>query len=199
MTRKRNMCLVVILTLLFSSTLYASSWTSTKIVENATINIITKLAQSGNKVAWYGNDGEDDEVYCYNGTTMIQLTNNSTNDSTPAITGDYVAWWGYDSGTDTEVFMYDGSTVSQLTNNSLGENAVKASNGYIGWQELDSGVYSVKIYDGTTTVTVNNALLQSMSGNTFVWRQEYWTPQEMFMFPPVTIIELINIILQEIL
>lgn len=49
--------------------------------------------------------------------TIMQLTNNSTEDTNPAISGKNVVWQGWD-GHDYEVFLFDGQTTKQLTDNS---------------------------------------------------------------------------------
>ncbi len=170
--------LTLISVLLFSGASHAASWTVTKIAEDPYLYSPAGLSQSGNTVAWYGNDGEDYEVYYYDGTSIIQLTDNSTGDFSPSVSNGNVVWYGLASGEDNEIFLYDGSGVTQLTNNLVHDTLPKTSNGYIAWQEqVAFGAYNVKIYDGSNIVTVGSAFTHAMSDNTIAWREEYWTPQ----------------------
>jgi hypothetical protein len=86
-----------------------------------------------------GSDGSDDEIYLYNGSTTIQLTNNSTNDHEPQISANgYVVWQG-SVDTDDEIFLHDGTGTTQLTNNSYNDNNPKINNaGSVVW-DRDNG------------------------------------------------------------
>ena len=68
-------------------------------------------------MVWQGDDGDDCEIYLWDGVTTTQITNNSTNDGYPAISGSNVVWEGYD-GSDCEIYLWDGATTTQITNNS---------------------------------------------------------------------------------
>ena len=59
---------------------------------------------SGTNVVWEVYDGNDGEIFFYNGTTTTQLTNYSFYDYDPQISGANVVWWGED-GSDWEIFM----------------------------------------------------------------------------------------------
>jgi len=106
-------------------------------------------------VAWEGFDGNDSEIFLYDGTNTIQLTNNEYNDGTPQIDAGNVVWYGWD-GNDSEVFLYDGTTTIQLTNNEFydGEPQIDAGNVvWIGWDWNDSEVF---LYDGTNTIQLTD-------------------------------------------
>ncbi len=69
---------------------------------------------SGNKVVWYVDDSTGDrEIFFFDGTTVIQLTDNSIEDLDPVIDGDYIAWIA-----DNKVFFYDGSAITQVFDNN---------------------------------------------------------------------------------
>ncbi|MEW6382120.1 MAG: hypothetical protein AB1611_21300 [bacterium] len=84
---------------------------------------------------WRGYDGSDCEIYLYNGTGTIQLTNNSFDDEQPRINAQgYVVWYGHD-GHDNEIFLYNGSRTIQLTDNSSDDLTPNINNnGYVVWQ-----------------------------------------------------------------
>lgn len=53
---------------------------------------------------WYGTDGSDNEIFVYDGVTTQQLTDNSTNESVPQVSGEHVVWQSCD-GSDFEIFV----------------------------------------------------------------------------------------------
>ena len=61
----------------------------------------------GGKVTWQEYDGNDYEIYLYDGRNTIQLTDNADYDANPQIDGGKVTWEGSD-GNDLEIFLYDG-------------------------------------------------------------------------------------------
>ena len=76
----------------------------------------------GNKVVWHastGGPGTAPEIVQYDHSTGIgiEITQNTTTDMCPEISGSNVVWQGHD-GEDYEIFIYDGTTTTQLTNNS---------------------------------------------------------------------------------
>jgi hypothetical protein len=74
---------------------------------------------SGNNVVWSGYDGNDYEIYLYDGSSTIQLTdNNSHGRSNPKISGNNLVWAG-DDGTNSEISLYNGSSTIQLSDNNL--------------------------------------------------------------------------------
>ena len=50
---------------------------------------------------------------------ITQITDNSSDDEDPAISGSNVVWYDYD-GSDEEIYLWDGETetITQITNNS---------------------------------------------------------------------------------
>jgi beta propeller repeat protein len=60
----------------------------------------------GSNVVWRGYDGNDYEIFLYNGSRGIitQLTDNSFNDYGPQIYGSNIVWHGFD-GNDYEIIL----------------------------------------------------------------------------------------------
>ncbi len=60
---------------------------------------------SSGQVVWSGRDnGTDSEIFLYDGSTVTQITDNSTNDITPQIDASgVITWFGWD-GNDWEVY-----------------------------------------------------------------------------------------------
>ena len=89
---------------------------------------------SGNNVvwSWYDSDSNDHEIYFWNGSTTTQVTNNSTYDYEPQISGNNVVWYGYD-GNDHEIYFWNGSTTTQVTNNSTEDYEPQISGNNVVW------------------------------------------------------------------
>lgn len=69
-------------------------------------------------IVWETNDGNDPEIFLYNGSETIQLTNNDVGDFEPAVSGNNVAWSRND-GNDAEIIFYNGNETIQLTDNEV--------------------------------------------------------------------------------
>jgi hypothetical protein len=90
----------------------------------------------GGQVVWQGSeDGQDNEIFFYDGGTIIQLTDNETDDARPQIDGGQVVWIGYDHG--NEIFLYNGNTISQLTTNETGDWLPQIDSGQVVWSGPD--------------------------------------------------------------
>ena len=140
---------------------------------------------SGNNVVWVGNhahriytdDGSDNyslsnEIYFWNGSTTTQLTNNSTDDNTPKVSGNNVAWLGFD-GNDYEVYFWNGSTTTQVTNNSTDDRQLQLSGNNVVWSGYDGNDYEIYLWNGKKTIQItNNSTDDSapqISGDNIVW------------------------------
>jgi len=93
---------------------------------------------------WKAHDGNDYEVFSYDGTTVTQLTDNDYDEGSPSIDNGKVAWAGYD-GNDWELFVYDGTTTSQLTNNESDDVSPILSNDQIVWKAHDGNDYEIML------------------------------------------------------
>ncbi|MEA3295333.1 MAG: hypothetical protein U9P81_10290, partial [Euryarchaeota archaeon] len=71
---------------------------------------------NNNKVVWTANDGNDYEIYYWNGTLnskkepseIIKISNNSYRDNHPKINAGGVVWIGYENMT-SHIFYWDGT------------------------------------------------------------------------------------------
>ncbi|NEQ20539.1 MAG: hypothetical protein F6K28_15130 [Microcoleus sp. SIO2G3] len=96
---------------------------------------------SGNNVVWQGNRtieeyvidfGEDAEIFLYNGSHIIQLTNNSFYDPVPRISGNNIVWTG-GFNNDAEIFLYNGSNTTQITDNTQSDSGVQIFGNNVVW------------------------------------------------------------------
>ena len=76
---------------------------------------------SGNNVIWQEEVGDDTEIFLYNGSETIQLTDNDVEDDSVEIFENNIVW---ESGSDNqqEIFFYNGSETIQLTDNDVEDN-----------------------------------------------------------------------------
>lgn len=114
---------------------------------------------SGNNIVWQENDGNDLEIFFYDGSQTIQLTNNDTDDINHEISGSDIVWMGND-GNDNEIYLYDGTTIKQITNNDFNDQGTKISNGKVVWQIIHNSLYfsypDLYFYDGVNTVRLTD-------------------------------------------
>lgn len=119
------------------------------------------------QVAWSGTArGIRNEIWLYNGTETIQLTDNDDHDAWPQINNNgSVSWFRmYDRAPGIDVFMYNGVETKQLTAGTLagygGETQIN-DKGWVVWSG-GSGVdpygnYSeVYLYDGVNVIQLTN-------------------------------------------
>jgi hypothetical protein len=136
----------------------------------------------GERVVWSSFDGTDNEIFLLENNNIFQLTNNTTDDYFPKISGQNIVWLGTggtDGGTDTEVFFYNGSTTSQLTTNAIAESELRISGKNLVWlgkantNEAGINDSEVYFYNGSTvsqlTDNRDEELQPQISGNNAVW------------------------------
>jgi len=120
----------------------AATWSARQLTDNDYEDETPRV--SGSNVVWTGYDGNDREIYVYNGKTTRQLTDNDYDDGGPEVWGSNVVWMGKDR----EIFFYNGMTIRQLTDNTYSVlPQVYASN--VVWQGFDGNDWEVFLYDGT--------------------------------------------------
>jgi Ca2+-binding RTX toxin-like protein len=71
--------------------------------------IALDIAASGSLLAYSQWDGNDYEIFVWNGTTSHQITHNEYDDVYPSLEGNQLAWQGWD-GNDWEIFLATLST-----------------------------------------------------------------------------------------
>lgn len=89
---------------LAANSAYATTWTVTQLTNNPYTDHNAQI--DGSNVVWYGSDGNDNEIFLYDGESIMttQLTDNNYDDRTPQIDGPNVVWEGFD-GNDYEIFL----------------------------------------------------------------------------------------------
>jgi hypothetical protein len=200
---KQMVIVLLILVGVISNTVSAQEpcWNITQLTEN----IPVAWPQIwGDKVVWSGDDGNDWEIFLYNGTETIQLTNNDVDDQRPHIWGDHVVWTG-DDGNDTEIFLYNGTETIQLTDNDVDDGSSGTGLGvdsglriwgdHVVWQGDDGNDEEIFLYNGTETIQLtDNELIDKgpqIWGDQVVWQGGPTNnDQAVFLFNATEIIQL---------
>jgi hypothetical protein len=101
-----------------------------KVANNTSDEAFPTINDKG-QLAWTGNDGLDDEIFLFDGTSTIQLTNNSFNDG--GVFGiqmndnGAIVWHGED-GSDREIFLAtpppNGGCMASAVPSTLGASPV---------------------------------------------------------------------------
>ena len=134
----------------------------------------------GNNVVWAANDGNDSEIFLYDGNETIQLTDNDVDDFSPQISGNKIVWQRDTTGENLEIFLYDGNETIQLTdNNTINpydafDSSLQISGGNVVWAENDGNDSEIFLYNGNETIqlTDNDVDERSpqISGGDVVWK-----------------------------
>ena len=110
------------------------------------------------------------------GWKIIQLTDNTTVDQNPRISGSNIVWEGEGLGSESEIFFWDGSTITQITDNEITDTAQQISGSNIVWQSgvgIDSEIY---FWNGVSTTRITNNdtwdTMPQISGSNVCWRGE---------------------------
>lgn len=107
---------------------------------------------------WF-RSGDEYKIFLYDGSTIIQLTDNNYDDWGHQINAQgHVVWHGFgnedpdDPTTDSEIFLYDGSTTIQLTDNNGDDYYPQINaNGDVVWSGEDTyGNHQIFLYAGGT-------------------------------------------------
>jgi len=167
-------------------------WTITRLTVNDYDDEYPQI--SGTNVAWAGDDGNDSEIFLYDGNTITQLTDNSYNDLSPRISGSNVVWKGR-PGSGYEIFYYDGNTTTYLSDSSTYNEGPQISGSNVVWYGKGSGFFDeIFYYDGNTVtqITDNSYHDQSpkISGSNIVWQGKIGSDYDIFYYDGETITQL---------
>jgi len=130
------------------------------------------------RMAWYGFDGNDYEIYSANadGTDLVQVTNNNLSDIAPRIDDSgRIVWQAFDSQ-DYEVFTgwSDGTHLTQLTFNQVNDwHPDISDSGRVVWDTWDGEDYEIMSadVDGSNLVQLTN---NSHGGGVSPRRDDVW-------------------------
>jgi len=89
------------------------------------------------------------DIFFNDGSTIQQLTESSSTNWSPLISGNNIVWSGGDI---LEIYFYDGISITQLTDNNHAKCAPRIYEKHIVWNEYPSHKSNQQIfyYDGST-------------------------------------------------
>ena len=129
----------------------------------------------GSNVVWSGYNGRDYDIFLYNGTETIQLTD-SGNNRFPQIWESNVVWSGYNGG-DNEIFLYNGTETIQLSDSGWGRNfdpQIWGSNVVWSGYGYDGNHSELYLYNGSETIQLTDyggiVYKPQIWGSNVVWR-----------------------------
>ena len=123
----------------------------------AIVLVFSLAAAVGVSTAWADDGDSDQEIFFYNGTSTIQLTDNSYHDYRPQIDGGQVTWYGGEDCGGHEIFLYDGTSTIQLTDNDYDDGFPQIDSGQVTWAGLEGGWdWEIFLYDGTSTTRLTD-------------------------------------------
>lgn len=148
------------LALLCSGALPAHATYLTRQVTTSAGKVEDHLRISGSRLVWQRRFSTDFEIYAYNGSTVLQLTNNGTDDSEPEISGDRLVYF---NGTDVLCYDFSTAATSNLSNDAGWQRDPRIDGDHVFWFEWDAAEANVELirYDletGTRTNISNNTL-----------------------------------------
>ena len=124
---------------------------------------------SGNKIVWQGSDGNDAEIFVYDGNDIIQLTNNDVDDTNPVIDGDSIAWQS-DDGDDTEIFLatLDTTTVGGNDSPAVVEDGISRGSTVYRFFNSSAGVHFYTPSETEKDYVDNNLENYTYEGESYV-------------------------------
>jgi len=140
-----SLLLFAFILLYFTTTAHAQpeNWIITQITDNDYHDGNPQIY--GSNIVWAGHDGNDYEIFFYNGNTITQLTDNNYDEYCPQIHGSNIVWKTYDGNDEAEeIFFYDGNTTSQLTYNTYEDWEPQIYGSTVVWE----GDGEIFVYDG---------------------------------------------------
>lgn len=112
---------------------------------------------SDDLVVWEGYDGNDWEIFVYDGVSTFNLTNNQTNDKMVEVDGNKVVWVNEGDRGNDEIFLYDGESgvTTRITSNNSLNNDPMIDGDKIVWESYATGNWEIFLYDIVSGVTEN--------------------------------------------
>jgi len=84
-------------------------------------------------IAWTSHDGNDNEIYYWNGLDILQITDNEYEDRLPSLYDGHIAWHAGAVGDEYEIFFWDGNVTHQVTDNDISDSFPSLYNDNIAW------------------------------------------------------------------
>lgn len=128
------------------------------------------LSLDNGKIVWSMHDGQDEEIYMWDGTynngqpNIVQITDNDYQDAYPSYSDGMIAWRSVNMQTRQLVINYwDGANVHELTGPRVANEykPISTNNGGVAWKSGDGNIY---YWDGTFDNSSNPNIMTAASG-----------------------------------
>lgn len=146
-------------------------------------------------------DSDFSEIFFYNGSKIIQLTDNQDDESSPWIDNGQIVWQTFvrdidPPGYKNHIFFYNGSTIVQLTKHGT---QPQINNGQVVWLGCGGSIdeQGIFLYDGSRIIQLRNTGTYCPVGNIIdhgqvVWMEYDGHDYEIFLYDGKQIIQLTN-------
>lgn len=117
-----------------------------------------EVSLDNDQIAWAGWDGNDYEIFLWNGASIQQITDNELDDYEAQLNNGQISWTQTLDNGNFEIFFWDGSTISNISNRSKQpDEDSNLMNGKIAWSGFESITYlrDIYFYNGSETKVFN--------------------------------------------
>ncbi|MCB0311018.1 MAG: hypothetical protein KDD42_07275, partial [Bdellovibrionales bacterium] len=143
-------------------------------------------------LVWEEYDGNDTEIYLFNGTQNVQLTDNALDEATPKIHDGNIAWSSYNFLTSTSnISFFNGNLIIPLSNNDYQNENPFTYGGQAVWSTYnwDEGHNTIYLYDGSSSInlvrSLNSLFLRGFHSSHAVFTAGF--PASLYLISPTQI------------
>lgn len=98
-------------------------------------------------VVWQGNPkGDNWEIFYYDGTSTLQLTNDVKDDQLPKVSGENIVWRNGTASNEWEIYLYKGTVPIRLTDNLFPDSRPDIYGSNVAWECLDGSDWEIYSY-----------------------------------------------------
>ncbi len=108
---------------------------------------VSRVSADGDGAVWVGWDGDDYEVFYWDGQAIQMITDNLVDDLSPDLSEGRVVWSAYD-GNDTEIYAWEDGAFFQVTDNEQDDYNPRISGQNMVWQVNDGNDSEIVFWDG---------------------------------------------------
>lgn len=120
-------------------------------------------------------EGEDWEIFRYDGTATEQLTDDLKDDQLPKVSGEKIVWRNGTASNEWEIYLYTGTVPIRLTDNLFPDSRPQIYGSNVAWECLDGSYWEIYgYYTGSVKRITNNVDVNDrypvVSGTKVAWR-----------------------------
>ena len=123
-----------------------------RLTYNDHVEWVPKINNNG-WVTWSAYSGGSDQIFLYNGTETVMLSNGWRRSGPKINDTGWVTWSGEDHGQDEKIYLYDGTDTVEI---GSGFGAMINDRGWVTWLASDGNDLEIFLYDGSDTVQLTD-------------------------------------------